>query len=234
MANILFTNLATSKLAAGITPAAVSLNVLPGTGALYPSPTGGAYFYVTLVDPDGNNEIVKVTARNVDTLTIIRAQDGTTARTFPAESLVDLRVNAGALKDINDSIASTVNTAISNITPESIGAVNSHINIVSSVAGTMDDYTVEGYYWFNPGTGPADTPLDINTQRMLVVKMGSVSGLVQTMIISQSNTPSATAVRGRGTGGGWGLWVLSGYLANTVDLGAGAPLTSGTVYYVYE
>lgn len=62
-----------------------------GQGALFPNPTGGDIFYATLVDASNNKEIIRVTARVSNTLTIVRAQDGTTARSFIAGARVGLR-----------------------------------------------------------------------------------------------------------------------------------------------
>lgn len=93
----LFTNNATSTLAADITNSATSLTVASGHGARFPSPTGDDYFLVTLEKTDGTREIVKVTARSTDTFTIVRAQEGTTGTAFTAGDVVELRVTAETL-----------------------------------------------------------------------------------------------------------------------------------------
>lgn len=80
MANIKFTNFARSKVATGINSSATTLAITGGTGALFPALTGAEYFYLTLENSSLVREIVKVTARTADTLTIVRAQDGTTCR----------------------------------------------------------------------------------------------------------------------------------------------------------
>ena len=94
---IQFSNNATSALASGITAIATSLTVTTGEGALFPSITPPDYFMVTLVDTSGNKEIVKVTARSTDTLTIVREQEGTTGRIFATGSVVSNRITAGTL-----------------------------------------------------------------------------------------------------------------------------------------
>ena len=78
----LFVNNAFSTLASGIGTGDTSLTVDSGDGALFPSPTGADYFYATLIDTANNLEIVKCTARSTDTLTITRAQEGTTATAY--------------------------------------------------------------------------------------------------------------------------------------------------------
>lgn len=93
--NMKFRNNASALLAATITSVDTTVQVAAGFGALFPSPTGGDYFYATLEDDSGNIEIVKCTARSGDNLTVVRAQDGTTAQAF---TLTVTRVELRALK----------------------------------------------------------------------------------------------------------------------------------------
>lgn len=51
-----------------------------------------------------NHEIVKCTARAGDVLTVVRAQEGTTARAFSVDDPVELRLTAGALVAKQDGI----------------------------------------------------------------------------------------------------------------------------------
>ena len=95
---ILFTNNATTNLASSITSGATSLTVLTGTGSLFPNPTAPDYFIITLIGISGSPiEIVKCTARSTDTLTIVRAQEGTTASAFTGGDQVQLRITAGVM-----------------------------------------------------------------------------------------------------------------------------------------
>jgi hypothetical protein len=68
------------------------LSVLSGTGTSFPTLGAGDYFYATLQDVNNHFEIVKVTARADDMMTIERAQEGTLAIPFPAYSRFELRV----------------------------------------------------------------------------------------------------------------------------------------------
>lgn len=92
----LFTNNAATTLASNITSGDSSLTVATGTGALFPNPTAGQYFYCTLANNAGTVEIIKVTARSGDTFsTIVRGQDGTSAVGWSSGDKVELRlVNA--------------------------------------------------------------------------------------------------------------------------------------------
>jgi len=77
-------NNAVSRLASGITNTETSISLTPGSGALFPALAVGDWFNATLLKADGTLEIVKVTARSVDLLTVTRAQESTTAKTFNA------------------------------------------------------------------------------------------------------------------------------------------------------
>ena len=91
----LFTNNAATTLASSILVGATSLTVSSGTGALFPTLAGGAYFYCTLSNTANTTiEIIKVTARSTDTFTIVRAQDNTSASAFTAGDKVELRLTA--------------------------------------------------------------------------------------------------------------------------------------------
>jgi len=109
----LWTNNARSTLAAGISSGASALTLATGEGARFPSPGANQYFNATLIDGSGNYEIVKVTARSTDTLTIVRAQQGTSAQAFLLGDTVSLRVTKNAFerfvqKDGDETITGTL------------------------------------------------------------------------------------------------------------------------------
>lgn len=95
----LVTNNASATLASGIISSATSIALTAGQGALFPSPAGSDYFYATLVDSSNNIEIVKCTARSTDTLTVTRAQEGTTARAYSAGDRLELRPTAALFNE---------------------------------------------------------------------------------------------------------------------------------------
>ncbi|WP_369551981.1 gp53-like domain-containing protein [Salmonella enterica] len=101
--SLLAANNAQTVLAAGISSSATSLTVNTGTGALFPSPSSGvSFFKLTLIDAATGQltEIVHVTARSGDTMTIDRAQEGTTARAWSANDIVANMMTAGTLSYI--------------------------------------------------------------------------------------------------------------------------------------
>ena len=120
-----YTNNAKSTLASGINSSVTSATV--ADGSIFPALGAGEYFYITF-DDGSNNEIAKVTARSGNTLTIVRAQDNTTARAFSTGDSAELRIIAAVLTEIQENIAAksanqTVYsaTAASNATAYNIG-----------------------------------------------------------------------------------------------------------------
>ena len=95
-----FANNAFSTLAAGINASVTSLAVASGEGARFPALSSGQYFYATLIDSSNNLEIIKCTARSSDTLTIVRNQESSGAKTFSSGDRIELRLTALGLNDI--------------------------------------------------------------------------------------------------------------------------------------
>lgn len=100
---IQFANNATTTLFSSVLMSDTQIIVSPGGGALFPAAGGSNYFMVTVVDiATGLLEIMKVTNRSGDTFTVVRAQENTTARAFPAGSPVELRLTAQSILDAVD------------------------------------------------------------------------------------------------------------------------------------
>lgn len=94
---VLFSNTASATLASSITSASTSITVSTGQGALFPAVPAGSFIYATLTDSSNNLEIVKVTARVADVFTVIRAQEGTTARAYATADRIEIRITAAGL-----------------------------------------------------------------------------------------------------------------------------------------
>lgn len=97
---LLAANNAQSVLAAGISASATSLTLNTGTGALFPSPVSGtSFFKLTLIDAATGqlSEIVHVTAKSGDVLTIVRGQEGTSARAWSANDIAANMLTAGTI-----------------------------------------------------------------------------------------------------------------------------------------
>ena len=95
---VVFSNNAKTTLASSASTSATSISV--ADGSVFPALSGSDYAYVTFEDTSGNVEIVKVTALSSNTLTVVRAQDNTSARAFSAGDKCELRVTAGGLNEV--------------------------------------------------------------------------------------------------------------------------------------
>ena len=101
---IKFSNNASTTLFSAVTVSDTQIVVSPGGGSLFPELTGDNFFMITVVDAQGNLEIMGVTSRNVDTFTVNRAQENTPARAFPEGSVVELRLTAGSIGEMATQI----------------------------------------------------------------------------------------------------------------------------------
>lgn len=135
------TNNATAELAAGISDVATSLSVKAGQGTLFPSLSTGDYFYCTLQKSNGDLEIIKVTARASDDFTtIVRAQDGTTAKSFSADDIVSLRPVRAIILDLQ---AGTPEESFQ-LDSDNSGPRLKHNTAVIEFKNAADDAYVEG------------------------------------------------------------------------------------------
>jgi hypothetical protein len=96
---IKLTNNAFGTLAAGINSSATSITLTSGQGARFPTLGVGDYFYATLIDTSNNLEIVKCTARSTDVLTVTRAQENTTARSYSTGDRIEIRITAATFEE---------------------------------------------------------------------------------------------------------------------------------------
>ena len=96
------TNNGFSTLASGINNSVTTIALATGEGARFPSLSTDDYFYGTLIDTSNNLEIVKVTARSNDSLTVVRAQDNTSARAFSTGDRFELRPVAMLFEDLSE------------------------------------------------------------------------------------------------------------------------------------
>jgi hypothetical protein len=98
---VILKNNASSILATAVSASDTGIVVVDGSQ--FPTVPAANYFYATLVSQAGTTEIVRVTARAGNSMTVVRAQDGSTAAGFQVGARVEMRVNAATLS--RDSIS---------------------------------------------------------------------------------------------------------------------------------
>ena len=101
-------NLAVSAVVTAPTPATsgTTLTVTAGEGARFPAPPFNATVWpVNAMPTPLTGEVIRVTARTTDSLTITRAQEGSTARAIGSGDLIAATITAKTLTDLETRAA---------------------------------------------------------------------------------------------------------------------------------
>ena len=140
-----FKNFAKVTVSTGYDAAATSVALTAGHGARLPTAPFNATWWnsTDFPDPsdDSNAEIVRVTAIATDTLTVTRAQEGTSASTKNTASKT-YRMIAGLT-------AKTLNTDLSG----AVDVINGRLTLESGVAISITDQTAKTTIYFTPFKG---------------------------------------------------------------------------------
>tara|TARA_Y100000817_G_scaffold306152_1_gene291047 strand:- start:7058 stop:8800 length:1743 start_codon:yes stop_codon:yes gene_type:complete len=111
---IVFKNNAKTTLSSAVNNSTTTIPVTEGSVFPAVNLSGAGTFFLLTLDDETNNEILKVTScsgasGNID-LTVIRAQEGTTARAFSSGDKAELRFTSGTIDEIRSD--NTVHTNI--------------------------------------------------------------------------------------------------------------------------
>lgn len=175
---LLAANNAQTVLAAGINSTATTLTVNAGTGNLFPSPVpGSSFFKLTLVDAATGSltEIVHVTARTGDTMTIERGKEGTVSRSWSANDIVANMMTSGTLDLFSQKIESLLIannfSEIAASGPSAVAAALLNLGI-GSAAKLSASTAVRGV-----SGGLITHVLDGGVERNIIIQWGSFAGL---------------------------------------------------------
>jgi hypothetical protein len=101
---LIFNNFSSGTLLAAILAGDTTLTLDVGEGAFFPQPIPGVeYTVLVLEDIGGFKEVVWMTERVVDTLTIERGKEGTTPLPYAVGSRCEGRATQGFFNDYIDS-----------------------------------------------------------------------------------------------------------------------------------
>lgn len=145
-------NDAVSRIASGISSTDTTITLVPGSGTLFPVLSSGDYFPATLIKSDGSREIIRVTARSSDVLTVTRAQESTVALTFNANDKIELRLTAGTLTDPSGPSAVSITSASAKETPDDAD--------LFGITDSADVFKLKKFSWANLKTAIKSTVLN--------------------------------------------------------------------------
>jgi len=210
----LFSNNASAFLAAPITDTATSISVSSGTGSWFPdlSVGGTDYALLTIQDPSGTYEIVRMTSRAGDVLTVVRGQEATNAQAWSTDARIELRLTNHFLSRLIQLAESTNamirplnmgNFKITNLgmPTEDLDAVPKIITDdleenMAALESTMQHNTTGAQR--ASGTADAlvatytpnlDVPLQDNTRILLIADKANTSSTVTLQVNSQGPIP---------------------------------------------
>lgn len=103
MADLVTKNNATSTLAAELDAVSTQLSINPADAGMFPAVSDGTWCPLTLVDANGNYEIVHASRRVGGIFTVARGQENTQARNFPVGTRVDLRLTSAAIYELGNN-----------------------------------------------------------------------------------------------------------------------------------
>jgi len=135
-------NNAAGRLAMNITTTTTAITLQAGNGAAFPTPSGGDWFPMTLYRADASLEIVRVTARSGDVLTVVRGQEGTAPKSFSLGDRAELRLTSGALDQLLSDLKATLAAAgiaftpITGLSATNVQAAIAELNTEKQPAGS--------------------------------------------------------------------------------------------------
>ncbi len=197
-------NFAISRVATAPSPAdsGTTLVVETGDGALFPDPSASGAYNVVIY-PNGeqptstNAEIVRVTARTSDTMTITREQESTSARTIAEGDIVMLAITAKVVSDLSTAVTGVVTeTGTQTLTNKTLTAP---ALTSPTMSGTWDGWISAGETW----TYASATTFTISGDKTSKYQKGDKIKLTQTTVkyfyiigVSYSNPNTTITVTG--------------------------------------
>ena len=184
MANIvLFANNDQTTLAGAITSVALTANLSPGSGVLFPAPATGQYFPMTFVDEATQllREIVYVTNVTGDVITMIREQEGTTPLAWSAGDIAANLLTAGSMQLMTQTPQIQANAAIY---AADTGTANSYAVALSPASPVPKIGATVYFKALNANTGASTLSLNAGTAYALNAGVGGA--LVPNAIVAGS------------------------------------------------
>ncbi len=152
---IVFKNNAKTTLSSAVNNSTTTIPVTEGSVFPAVNLSGAGTFFLLTLDDETNNEIVKVTScsgasGNIN-LTVIRAQEGTTARAFASGDKAELRFTSGTIDEIRSdntvhtNIFTTANNSTTDFTlSDEVANENDLVVFIDGVFQAHNSFSVSG------------------------------------------------------------------------------------------
>ena len=197
-----FSNNAATTLAANVTNSATTITV--ADGSVFPTLAGTDFTFITLEDVDSNREIVKLTAVSSNTLTIVRAQDGSSARAYSTNDKVELRLTAALLNAAVDSGAADLELNVFSGTGSQVNFTLStqavEANTLAYIDGVYQNksgYSISGYVLTFSAAPDNGATIEVTCATVAPIQestdflISTFTGNNSTTAFSLSNTPTS-------------------------------------------
>ncbi len=193
-----FSNNAKTTLSSGITSSATSIAVVDASA--WPTLGSGDHTLCTLAEAGDADalEIVKVTAISGNTLTVVRAQEGTTARSFSTADKAELRITAGIIEEaFSYAETDTLNTVTGR------GATTTNAVTVGNLTSTgIDDnatstaITIDSDERVGINITPTTRALEVKSiaNAQIIASFKTGSGITGRIAIADANTTADNSV----------------------------------------
>jgi len=188
---VIYSNNASTTLSAGINDSTTTIGIASASG--FPSISGSNYYFATIANTNNTKiEVVKVTA-GTTSLTVTRAQDGTTAQAFDSGDNFQLRVTAATLEaatktDVNITGGAIAGAAITNdvIDSQHYAAGSIDLEHMSSASVDEDNLVISNagsdgqYLQKQSGNTGGLTWATVDTTTLLPLAGGAMTGAITT------------------------------------------------------
>ena len=210
------TNNAFGTISAGINTSATTVTVDSGQGARFPTLGSGDYFYATLIDTSNNLEVIKVTARSTDSMTVTRAQDNTTARAFAIGDRIELRPTAALFTDtanIDLNVPAQSSHSGKFLTTDgtnvSWGDAGNFAGLTDTTVATSDPTATtnppaSGHFYVNKSSGEVFVCTSATTDDNVWMNVGEGTGNVRKVLAVEVMLVAGGGGGGEDNGGGGG------------------------------
>ena len=210
MINIKFSNQASTTLVDPIL--STDNTIVVEDASVFPMIAADEYFIVCVASSSAGYEIMKVVGVEDNTLTVVRAQEGTSVKDFPSGASVENRLTAGSLNSVIENASETVPHAREDSTSIGQGSEElfGHVKITDSDTSEATSIL---------GIGVSPYAMKVAFDKILGASTETILTTSGNFLVPVTGVYNITCVAGGGRGGSGGTgWMCYGKV-DTADGG---------------